>query len=320
MVAKGSAPDAKMERLLNLVIALLGTRKFLTKSQITTLVPGYEGTSEARDRMFERDKDDLRKIGINIEVKQLDPLFDDEVGYRIKRDDYQIQIPQLTAEEGVLAATALTLMATLQSERDFRSTRMRIGSLIPPSPTPMDKVLSITEGQILRTPAFAELLSAIRERSSVFFDYVRDSDSVRSRRHVEPLRLMLRNQDWLLEAWDLERRATRFFIVENIVGDVLRGESFEEREEHRTEPVLSGDDSITAVEILTHPDLDDLMVAEGGEKVGEEDGKSRFLFKTYNFDRLQRILLSLDPFLEIDSPAECASAFAALKEKVINAI
>ena len=74
----------KSERLVNLTIALLGTKRWLTKAQIFSAVDGYEGESDAKERMFERDKDDLRNLGIEIEVGSFDPLFEDEAGYRIQ--------------------------------------------------------------------------------------------------------------------------------------------------------------------------------------------------------------------------------------------
>ena len=80
----------KNERLVNLTIALLATKKFLTKTQIFKAVVGYEGSSEATDRMFERDKEELRSLGIEIEMKSIDPLFDDEIGYRILPERFQI--------------------------------------------------------------------------------------------------------------------------------------------------------------------------------------------------------------------------------------
>jgi proteasome accessory factor B len=58
----------KSERLVNLTIALLATKRWLTKAEIFANVAGYSGDSEAKDRMFERDKDDLRSLGINIEL------------------------------------------------------------------------------------------------------------------------------------------------------------------------------------------------------------------------------------------------------------
>ena len=67
--------DRKTERLINLTLALLATKRYLKKSEILTNVQGYEGTQEAKERMFERDKDDLRSLGIEIEVGDLDVFF-----------------------------------------------------------------------------------------------------------------------------------------------------------------------------------------------------------------------------------------------------
>ena len=52
--------DPKAERLINLVMALLATRRYLSKSEIFESIPGYSGLAETMERMFERDKDDLR--------------------------------------------------------------------------------------------------------------------------------------------------------------------------------------------------------------------------------------------------------------------
>ena len=40
--------------------------------------------------MFERDKDDLRSLGVPIEVGNIDAYFDDEPGYRIRADEFQL--------------------------------------------------------------------------------------------------------------------------------------------------------------------------------------------------------------------------------------
>ena len=74
----------KIERLINLTIALLATKRYLTKSEIFRTVEGYEGSAETKERMFERDKDDLRTLGIVIEVGSFDPLFGDEAGIQIE--------------------------------------------------------------------------------------------------------------------------------------------------------------------------------------------------------------------------------------------
>ncbi len=321
MVANAGATDAKMERLLNLVIALLGTKKYLTKAQITSHLPGYEGSAEARDRMFERDKDDLRKIGIEIEVKQLDPLFEDEVGYRIKRDDYKIQIQELSSEEGLLAAAALTLVATLRADLDLGPAQLKLGSLIPPGPNPMERIItSMSEAQVIKTPAFLQLLSAIRERVTVSFDYIRDIDSVLTRRRVEPWRLLLKEQEWLLQGWDLDRDALRFFIVENIEGDVAHEEKFEFDHTVDSSFAHTTEQAAHEIEVSAPHDLEALLVSEGGLVRSGDGSVLKLLFRTFNRDRLFRTLVSIDPTIMVISPPEAVESWVEIKKRLRDAI
>src|SRR5947207_13273657 len=80
----------RAERLVNLVICLLSTRQFLTAERIRDVVPGYEPadgdprTDEAFKRMFERDKAELRDLGVPLETGR-NSVFDAEDGYRITR-------------------------------------------------------------------------------------------------------------------------------------------------------------------------------------------------------------------------------------------
>ena len=69
----------KNERLVNLLILLLANKRFLTKEEIYKSVNGYEGNSDAKDRMFERDKELLRSLGIEIEMKNVDAFFEDVI-------------------------------------------------------------------------------------------------------------------------------------------------------------------------------------------------------------------------------------------------
>ena len=61
----------KTERLLSLVVCLLSTRRYLTAAQIREAVPGYPDSFEAFKRMFERDKEELRELGIPLETRPL---------------------------------------------------------------------------------------------------------------------------------------------------------------------------------------------------------------------------------------------------------
>ena len=99
----------KSERLVNLTIALLATSRWLTKSDIFKAIDGYSGDVQAQERMFERDKEELRNLGIEIEVGTFDPLFEDEVGYRIRPEKYQINIKELSSVQlSLLSAAALS--------------------------------------------------------------------------------------------------------------------------------------------------------------------------------------------------------------------
>ena len=80
----------KNERLVNLTIALLATKRYLTKNEIFRNIEGYEGSAEA----------------IQIEVGGLDPLFDDEAGYRIRPESYALSLRDLTPTQVTLLSLA----------------------------------------------------------------------------------------------------------------------------------------------------------------------------------------------------------------------
>src|SRR5215216_3396249 len=62
----------KTERILNLTICLLVSGRYLPKSRIREAVEGYHDLSDAAfERTFERDKDELRSLGVPIEVGSL---------------------------------------------------------------------------------------------------------------------------------------------------------------------------------------------------------------------------------------------------------
>src|ERR1700722_8005350 len=88
----------KTERLLGLVVCLLSTRRYLSADQIRAAVPGYPEQDELFKRMFERDKEDLRELGVPLETGLNHP-FDDDPGYRIRRQAYELPELRLEADE-----------------------------------------------------------------------------------------------------------------------------------------------------------------------------------------------------------------------------
>src|ERR1700712_1693703 len=105
----------KLERLLNLTLCLMATSRYLTVREIAELVEGYEAGETADSeiafrRMFERDKEELRDLGVPLETGT-PRSYDEEVGYRIPRRDYALPDLHLDADE----AAALRLAAPLLS-------------------------------------------------------------------------------------------------------------------------------------------------------------------------------------------------------------
>ena len=96
----------KSERILNLTICLLNTRRFIDRESIRGSVEGYAGLNDgAFERTFERDKDDLRAMGVPVETGSNSAFFPDEIGYRIRRQDFEL--PPLQVDAGEAAALGL---------------------------------------------------------------------------------------------------------------------------------------------------------------------------------------------------------------------
>ncbi len=101
----------KAERLIDLIAMLLEARKPVTLEQIRSSIPGYEQASTAAfKRMFERDKSELREMGVPLRVEPVDALGE-EVGYRIPKEEYYLPELDFTPEEKV----ALLLVNRLSS-------------------------------------------------------------------------------------------------------------------------------------------------------------------------------------------------------------
>lgn len=199
----------KTERLFNLTLALLGTRNYLTKSAILNSVQGYQGASESADRMFERDKDDLRELGIPIEVRQIDPLFDDEPGYRIDRSKYQLPPLLLTAREmALLSVAAQAWEQAALAGPAHEGLRKLIASGADPEP---DFQTQFTPNLSTTDPAFEPVWRAVRDAQAIRFEYQRAGESISKDRTVDPWGLLTRNGIWYLIGRDHDADSARVF-------------------------------------------------------------------------------------------------------------
>jgi len=208
--------DAKTERLINLTLALLATKRYLKKSEILTNVAGYEGSQEAKERMFERDKDDLRSLGIEIEVGDLDVFFEDEPGYRIPQKSYELDLPDLTGRELALLSIASSFWNDSILAPSAQSGIRKLQSL--GIPATMDFEFRMKYRFDNPTNLLNQITKAILSRSRINFSY--DAISLKAR-HLEPYRIVFWNGYWYLIGMDIDRKAIRLFKLSRFLGDIV---------------------------------------------------------------------------------------------------
>ncbi|GAA1290799.1 helix-turn-helix transcriptional regulator [Saccharothrix xinjiangensis] len=210
---------ARAERLVNLVLCLLSTRQYLTAERIRAIVPGYAdaATDEAFFRMFERDKTELRDLGVPLETGR-STAFDTVDGYRIARRDYELGDIDLEPDE----AAAVALAARLWDSPQF--TGAAHGALIKlrAAGVDVDQDVHVPVEPKVRTsePAFPPLLAAVREGRVVEFDYRKTASVDVQGRTVEPWGVVAWRGRWYVVGQDRDRGAPRCFRLSRIVGDV----------------------------------------------------------------------------------------------------
>lgn len=207
--------SAKTERLINLTMALLASRRFMPKSEIFRRVAGYEGAPEAMERMFERDKDELRGMGIEIEVASHDPFFEDEVGYRISAERYRMK-PNFNARElGLLSVALAVVGGDLDSRRTNIAQRLNSLNITPINPEEIYLFSPRTiEGSLI------DITQAIASRSEIRFEYQKSGSQQPENRRVNPLGLGGWRGDWYLVGEDLSRSDIRVFKVGRITSSI----------------------------------------------------------------------------------------------------
>jgi proteasome accessory factor B len=209
----------KSERLVNLTIALLATKRYLTKSEIFRTVEGYEGSAEAMERMFERDKDDLRGLGIAIELGTFDPLFDDEAGYRITPSSYQLDLGTLDGRDIALLSLAASSWSGAAMEEVSTSALVKLESIGIDADL---ESISLSPRIGATNSVFTAITDAIMRRAILSFDYV-SADLTVSTRELHPFALRGRAGSWFLIAFDVNKGEQRTFRLDRISGEVSVG-------------------------------------------------------------------------------------------------
>jgi len=218
-VAWRSVAQPKSERLMNLVICLLVARTYVPKSRIRQIVGGYgDQTDEAFERMFERDKDELRELGIPIETGSEQSLFEDEPGYRIRRSEFELPPLSLEPDEAAVVGLAARVwqQAGLASATSSALLKLRAAG-VDTDPHALGKVEPRVGAE---DPAFWPLWQAVRDTRPVTFDYRKPRSAQTSRRRLEPWSVLSWRGRWYVVGHDRDRGEARMFRLSRIVGQV----------------------------------------------------------------------------------------------------
>jgi proteasome accessory factor B len=209
----------KSERLLNLLITLLVSRTYVSKDRLREVVEPYrEAGDDAFEKMFERDKEELRSLGIPIEVGYVDRAFEDEPGYRVERSAFELPEIDLAPEEAAVIGLAARVWqhAGLAAATSDALVKLKAAGV-----TVDRAALDVVQPTLTaEEPTFEPFWDATRTRTPVRFDYLSSSAPRASTRHLQPWGLVSYRGRWYVTGQDTDRGEPRVFRLSRVQGDV----------------------------------------------------------------------------------------------------
>ena len=230
---------AKPERLLNLVAFLLSSRTAVPFAKIKGRVVGYDddASPEALEKRFDRDKAELRALGVPIVYEAVDEHGHE--GYRIPREQYFLPEIRLNVQEAAALAVVQRYANEARADPLARPLASALRKVLVDSPLTGAAAASVTEQHMLgvRTEArpgdlsanLSALTDALLRRRAIRFNYRSIGRGETLRRDVEPYGLGWHGNHWYVVARDRLRDDVRQFRVARIRGRarVLPQEAFE---------------------------------------------------------------------------------------------
>ena len=300
----------RAERLLNLVAALLETRRPLSADELYEQVPGYTGESTTIRRAFERDKEALREMGIPITVEPIDPDQSNVLGYRIKPEDYRLPDPGLEADE--LAALHLAASAVRLDGGHGMEALWKLGGEVAGADPGSAPVAALPGADVL-----APLFGAVSERRAVAFDYRG------ARRALDPYGLSFRNGHWYVSGRDHDRDDVRQFRLDRIdagVEPLGPAGAFEPGVTGDQPPPwrMGDEESVTATLLVDASQAGWAIGQVGAEAVRERQGDGSVVLelRVTNRSAFRSFVLGFLDHAEVLGPSELRDDMVAWLERV----
>jgi proteasome accessory factor B len=203
----------RIERLINLIIALLETREPMTARQIRDEVAGYDqGSHDAFRRAFERDKEALRNMGIPVEVRERDAFGAEPEGYIIPKAQYYL--PPLDLEPDELAALKIASDAILGSGEVASAGYMKLS--VEGDGIPVEGPRVVWGADVAaEDPLLSPLYSAVLDRRTIRFAYRAARSEFPEDRTIDPYSLV-NKRGWYVVGRDHMRDEARSFKLSRI--------------------------------------------------------------------------------------------------------
>lgn len=291
----------RLERLLNLLAALIDTERPLRREEIHERVPGYPERDDSFRRQFERDKETLRQMGVPIAVEPLIAHSPEQgTGYRVHQRDYALADPGLTPEE--LTALHLAASSVRFLGEDARGAISKLGGV------PMSEADGASPAGV-EVPGVEHLepcFAAIAGNLTLSFTYKSE------RRTVVPASLSFRSGRWYLATWDVDRNAERLFRLDRMtnpeVGDAAPAGPRARVGER--EPLAAwelGDEEPVTARLRVDPDQADLAIRAVGSRATvhrEPDGGVLLELAVRNPEFFRNFVLDFLHHAEVLGPEE----------------
>jgi proteasome accessory factor B len=353
---------SKTQRWLDLIAYLLGRRLPVSVEEIMESVPSYAGAMAAGDeksietarRTFERDKDELRQLGIPLSSVKYSVDGLEQPGYSLARRDFYLPYLRLledhspragspaagpadvllTPEEAGLAFDAVRRVADVPAflyAAEARSAFRKLAFDLEPASLGGSEVLWVdppgTEEVLARLKT---LSAALLARKRVRFTYRGIHRGETTERDVAAYGLFF-HRDWYMVGHDGTRDALRVFRVARI--DAFRpGTGSPKKPDYEIPPDFrldsylgrnawelgEGEEQALRADVLFHFPASLLAERDGTGELLEAgaDGSAVRRFEVQQLDPFLRWVLSQEGEAEIIGPPEIRSAMREMAEQV----
>ena len=306
---------SKVIRQFSLIHAMLASRFGLTIDEILGTVDGYRDTFDpysakslaAVTKSFERDKKDIRDLGIVIQTRSPADASNDNHGVRYLIDPATYVLPpDVEFSRSEIALLQLAARAWQHGSMNKEALRAlnKLRSLGIEPDSSLTGVRPRISGWNSAVNEFGEILS---ENGIAEFDYLKPGEATPVTRQGAPLALIDWNGLWYLLAWDLDRQAERTFLVSRVttVPRMVPGKRHERPSDDFAARLTAeleelATQNIARVRAVPDSDADFRLTA----KYGSADSRGEIAIPTADLDLLADELTEFAADIEVVAPEE----------------